>query len=100
MRTCYVDPDTYSIADLIHPGELTDGWTISRINVPARNRGKGLGTMMLKHIIADADAEGVDLWLEVSPSDGLGRLELERWYIRHGFKFHRATGYMVRRHQS
>lgn len=99
MRTCYTDPETYSIADLIAPGELAPGWVISRINVPEKHRGKGLGTVMLKRIIDDADAEGSDLWLEILPSGPLDYDALWQWYRRHGFRIHQPTGYLVRRAQ-
>lgn len=85
MRTVYVDYETRSIADLVRPGELTTGWTITRINVPENHRGKGNGTRLLEHILEDADKEAVTLWLEVSPSDGLDREQLVAWYRRHGF---------------
>ena len=97
MKTCYFDMSTRVIADLILPGELTPGWTISRINVPAIHRGKGLGTKILNEITADADAEGASLWLQVMPSGPLDYDALVAWYRRHGFKHHHTTGYMVRR---
>jgi ribosomal protein S18 acetylase RimI-like enzyme len=95
METCYVDPATRTIADLVAPGELTPGWTITRINVPAPHRGKGHGSTMLKRILADADAKQATLYLEVSPSDGLDYEELFAWYTRHGFKRVRS-GYLRR----
>lgn len=95
MRTTYVDWDTRSIADLVKPGELTSGWTITRINVPKQHRGKGRGSQLLKQILRDADSEGVELWLEVSPSDGLSYDELFAWYVRHGFD-ETHYGYLVR----
>jgi predicted GNAT family N-acyltransferase len=97
MRTCYIIPEVRAIADLIHPGELTPGWTIGRINVPTKHRGKGYGTKLLSLVLADADSESVELWLEVSASDGLSHAELVSWYRRHGFS-EGAYGYMIRRH--
>jgi GNAT superfamily N-acetyltransferase len=101
VQTCYVDFDTRSIADLVSPGELTSGWTITRINVPSYGdvRGKGHGTALLKRILADADAEGVELWLEPSPSDGLDYDQLVAWYKRHGFEM-TELGYMIRKPRS
>lgn len=97
MKTCYVDYQTRAIADLARPGELYTGWTITRINVPRDVRGRGLGTKILVEIITDADAEGVSLWLEVSPSDGLNYIQLVDWYKRHGFVSIDGYGVMRRR---
>jgi GNAT superfamily N-acetyltransferase len=97
MKTCYVIGHARAIADLVRPGELTSGWTITRINVPREHRGLGYGSVLLEVIITDADSEGVDLWLEISPSDGLDYNELHAWYCRHGFRTHFSSGYMVRR---
>ena len=96
MRTCYVIPEVRAIADLLAPGEMSSGWTISRINVPSAHRGKGYGTRLLSMIINDADREHANLWLEVQPSDGLTRKQLTSWYARHGFK-DGPYGYLVRK---
>lgn len=96
MRTCYVIPEVYAIADLVEPGQLTRDWTITRINVPRRRRGEGHGSALLGMILADADAEGVALQLEPVPSGDLGYQDLVEWYTRHGFRL-RASGYMRRR---
>jgi ribosomal protein S18 acetylase RimI-like enzyme len=96
LRTCYVIPEARAVLDLIPPGELTPGYTISRINVPRQHRGHGYGTRLLSMAIADADSEHADLWLEVKPSDGLTREQLIAWYARHGFK-EGSYGYLVRK---
>ena len=96
MKTCYVFPDTRTIADLAQPGELTENWTITRINVLREFRGQKLGTKMLERILRDADREQVTLQLEPSPSDGLNYTQLVDWYKRHGFKL-TQHGYMKRR---
>jgi GNAT superfamily N-acetyltransferase len=95
VKTCYVDFEHRAIADLVSPGELTPNWTITRINVPKKERGKGYGSALLKQILADADAEGVTLQLEPTPSDGLDYDELVLWYVRYGFRF-TPSGYMKR----
>ena len=95
MKTCYVNYETGSIADLVKPGELTPHWTIARIDVPANLRGQGSGSNLLDLILADADAEGSALALEVMPSGGLDYESLQGWYERHGFKPTRQ-GYMLR----
>jgi hypothetical protein len=95
MRTVYVNPATRAIADLVRPGELTPGWTITRINVPKKHRGKGEGRSLLRRICTDADVEGVTLYLEVLPSGGLDFNELTAWYGRYGFKTV-LSGYMRR----
>jgi GNAT superfamily N-acetyltransferase len=95
MQNCYVDKAHNAIADLVRPGELTENWTVTRINVPMRHRGQGYGTALLKRILFDADVGGVTLQLEPQPSDGLSYRQLVEWYRRHGFEFVR-TGYMAR----
>jgi ribosomal protein S18 acetylase RimI-like enzyme len=96
LRTCYVISEVRAIADLLPPGEVTPGWTISRINVPREHRGKGYGSQLLTQILADADKENAELWLEVSPSDGLSYSQLVTWYERYGFS-ESNYGYLVRR---
>src|SRR5215204_1801378 len=88
MKTCYVIPEHRAIADLCDGGEM--GFKdhvriITRVNVPVASRGRGIGTQLLKMILNDADAEGIVLVLEISPSDGLDFDQLEAWYRRHGF---------------
>lgn len=83
MRSCYVDPATRSIADLCD--YYDQGMLMTRINVPKAHRGQGHARALLARILADADAERVTLFLEISPSDGLNYRELEAWYLRHGF---------------
>lgn len=95
MKTCYVLTDTRTIADLVAPGELTENWTVTRINVPREFRGQGNGTKILKLILADADREQITLQLEPSPSDGLDYDQLVVWYKCHGFKM-MPVGYMKR----
>ena len=96
MKTSYVDYSSRSIADLVKPGELTKGWTITRINVPSQNRGHGFGTRLLKQICSDADKENVSLWLEPYPSGDLDYQALVDWYSRHGFVM-TSLGYMKRK---
>jgi ribosomal protein S18 acetylase RimI-like enzyme len=105
VKTCYIDRETRSIADLIPPGDILvapgdpfQGWTISRINVPKEHRGKGLGSAMLKRILADADEEGIDLYLVVYATGALDDEQLTEWYERYGFVSTGAGG-MVRTSQ-
>jgi ribosomal protein S18 acetylase RimI-like enzyme len=96
MRTCYVNHDARAIADLVPPGELTQYWTITRINVPEAHRGQGIGSALLEAILADADAGHTTLALEVAPSGGLDHDQLSAWYRRHGFRGARGD-YLVRK---
>jgi GNAT superfamily N-acetyltransferase len=97
MRNVFVDKDHRAIADLVQY-DLVPGWAITRINVPAEHRGHGVGSKLLRQILDEADREGVDLYLEVSPSDGLDFEQLSAWYARHGFKWSRKyPGLMYRK---
>lgn len=102
MRNCYILPTPSArpaIADLTGVGEMVPKTrTLTRINVPEKHRGDGLGSQLLKQILADADAEGVHLSLEVEPSGPLGYDSLVRWYYRYGFrKSKKYPGIMIRR---
>lgn len=83
MNSAYYDMGTRSIADLvpISTGEIL----VTRINVPAEHRGKGIGSKLLRSIVADADIMGVTLILEPSPYGGLNYEQLTAWYKRYGF---------------
>lgn len=84
MKTCYAVSLGYkaAIADLVR---YQGGMMITRINVPRDHRGKGHARKLLGRILADADKDGVALYLHVSASDGLTEQQLDAWYKRHGF---------------
>ena len=99
MRTCYTEPcgaHQIAIADLAQPGELHNGWTITRINVPINYRDQRLGSKLLRRICDDADQSRSTLYLEISPSGRLNYEELKAWYERYGFKLQASTGYYKR----
>jgi len=90
MKNCYVERDFRSIADLCLGREMgfTDNvMIITRINVPEKWRGLGIGSRLLTQILSDADRDGITLGLEVQPTGGLNLEQLEAWYSRHGFKY-------------
>lgn len=88
-----------AIVDLVAPGEFLPGaWVITRINVPAKFRGQGYGSMLLKKICRRADRHGESLALEIQPSGPLDHDDLRRWYGRHGFLASaKYSGVMIRR---
>lgn len=99
MDNIYILKKSRSIADLTGVGDMVPGTrTITRINVPSEHRSKGLGSKLLGRICADADREAVSLSLEILPSGPLSYEDLQRWYVRYGFrrsgKFH---GILIRR---
>jgi GNAT superfamily N-acetyltransferase len=87
MKKCYIDYKHRAIADLcdsLHFGS-GPGLLLTRINTPRAHRGKGVARALMAQILSDADAEGVTLFLHISPSDGLNYNQLKAWYERCGF---------------
>ena len=86
MRGCYyqkLDNAYLAVIDLFPLG--SDVWEVSRINVPARYRGQGIGSRLMDQLLEDADAEGVTLQLTINPYGGLTYEQLQDWYERRGF---------------
>jgi len=87
LKNCYIiklSPVNIAIADLTDYFEK--GMIITRINVPKEFRGKGFGRDLLNQILTDADKDGVTLYLEILASGEMSYMDLEAWYMRHGFK--------------
>lgn len=57
-------------------------------------QGLGIGTALMKAACRDADREGIQLWLVMTPFPGR-EAELENFYVRLGFV--KDKGYMIRR---
>lgn len=103
MKPMYADFTTRTVIDLVPIDPLyndpilydtvgDDDWKrangrfyITRVNTPESNRGKGAASNLLKQVLAEADAEGVHLYLDIVPSTGLTFDQLEAWYKRLGF---------------
>lgn len=73
-------------------------YVVEQLRVPRKYRWRGHGSALLKAICADADREGVALYLWIAPEGGMVYGELNRWYARHGFKLwlRRGTNCMRR----
>ena len=74
-----------------YPTELSavSGIWLSRILVPAPLRGKGYGSKSLKLLEAALDKYQLDCYLVPSAyreRSGLSQRDLERWYVRHGWR--------------
>ena len=86
MKTAYYrrleNPLGLAVMDLVPYG---GGYLITRINVPSAHRGRGIARAMIEECLADADRARRWLYLQVSPSDGLGYDALVAWYERCGF---------------
>jgi GNAT superfamily N-acetyltransferase len=96
VKPYYVIPEVRAIADVGH--SEGNRYIVHRINVPAKDRGKGYGRQLLAQILADADAEGAILMLmplTTTDSTGLTPWQLIAWYSRHGFTLY-GTGAMIR----
>lgn len=100
MKNCFIIPEYRAIADLcpaLEMGLPGNGWIITRINVPEKNRGKKIGTDLLNRICVEADCNKVILYLEIHPSGGLDYDQLEAWYLRHGFEHFMGVSGIYRR---
>lgn len=75
-----------AIADIVPYCAIKDAFLITRINVPKEFRNQGYGTKLLLKIIKDATNSKIPLFLDPSPSDGLTKKQLIKWYSKHGFK--------------
>lgn len=88
MKSSYVNVEEGAV---VHLMEITGGavWIVTSVAVPLRrNRGKGAASRLLDVVLADADAEGIQLVLSVEPdsTDGLNFDELYDFYERHSFR--------------
>lgn len=84
MRETFIDRETRSIANL---SLLPNGeWELSRISVPAPHRGKGIGRRLMAEVLAEVDAAGVDLYLDINPYGDMDYKALAAWYARLGFR--------------
>lgn len=104
MRSAYGVPGIRAVAHL----DLYRGrWTVTGVSVPEDERRRGHGGTLLRQITADADREGVTLYLKVLASGGnaeaeargarrtyLTSDELVEWYGRYGWT---GSGRVLRR---
>ncbi len=63
-------------------------WLLTGVDVAYAERGKGVARGLMKRVLADADAEGVPLYLSIEPDGtpkGLNECQLRDWYHRLGF---------------
>ncbi len=63
----------------------TDGFIINRVNTPKDFRGKGHARELMRRCLADADAEGVTLYLWINAYGDMSTRQLGSWYKRLGF---------------
>lgn len=75
--------------------EQRDGVLVTRVHTHESVRGKGMARELWKQCLADADAEGVTLCLEINPYGDMNREQLTAWYIRLGFE-EQPLGYLRR----
>lgn len=59
--------------------------TLSLLRIPYEERGRGIGTKIMKHILAYADASGSFVSLSPDASFGTGERRLRAWYKSMGF---------------
>jgi GNAT superfamily N-acetyltransferase len=90
MKSTYCDIKTRSMVDL-DCWRRPEGWTICRVSVLRPHRRQGIATRLMREVLADADKEGVRLFLEPIPSldGGPDRDQLIVWYESFGFRPYR-----------
>jgi GNAT superfamily N-acetyltransferase len=71
------------------PPIAADGGTsmahVEEVYVQRAHRRRGIAGRLLSRVTADADREGVTLYLDIVPGDGMDADQLRAWYGRHGF---------------
>lgn len=87
MKHIYADPDHWATVNLM---DLTwsplGGWLISGVGVGKPFRGQGHAKRLLQQVLDDADAEGLPLYLSISPDGtGLSQEDLCAFYESLGF---------------
>lgn len=89
MKDSYVDVEhwaTISLMPWVVDGRANE-WLITGVNVQYAFRGQGWASRLFDQVVADADAEGATLILNVDPDGtGLGLHELRAFYGRRDFR--------------
>ncbi len=88
IRTAYLPWPAASCSTFPHAEELAAYW-LQSVNVVQQHRRQGYGSRLLGMVTADADMEGVVLYLQANPNytrNGLLLPALMAWYGRHGFE--------------
>lgn len=113
MRTAYLKRcesngvSIPAVADVVYLSTATGvvdqgerAYLITRIVVPSRFRKQGIGTELLKEMIAEAQKEGVTLLVGPQPYNPVGGMteeELIAWFKRYGFTENGGRPFLVRR---
>lgn len=92
MKACYskiLGPIRIAVLDVSHSYGVGDmdpeGFVINRVNTPHDHRGKGHARELMRECLADADAEGVTLYLWINAYGDMNEEQLSAWYQRCGF---------------
>lgn len=86
MQHSYRIPGVRASVDLMfHPqGRLA---LLTRCEVGREERGRGHASKLMRMMLADADRDGITIYLSVEPDGtGLDALTLRSWYERLGFR--------------
>ena len=91
MKTCYSKILGHRLAVLdVSPMYNVDGidpkgFVINRVNTPRDHRGQGHARELMRGCLADADSEGVTLFLTINAYGDMSEKQLSAWYERCGF---------------
>jgi ribosomal protein S18 acetylase RimI-like enzyme len=84
MKHAYTVPGVRATANTLQ--FAPDSWILTGVEVAEGARGVGAGEALLRQVCADADAEGVTLYLSVQPDRETDEARLRTWYERWGFR--------------
>lgn len=90
MRSCYskiLGPIRLAVLDVspMYGANGIDGFVINRVKTPSDHRGQGHARELMRECLADADSEGVTLYLSINAYGDMSEEQLSAWYKRCGF---------------
>lgn len=91
ITVCYTNGYSLAIAEacsILIPNNITckDTMYFNRIHVPIDMESRGIGSRLLDSLLYYIKEADSALRCDINPYGRLNYVQLEEWYIRHGFK--------------